>query len=158
VIDQLLIATDGSGSGERAVVVALDLAHRFDATTHALSVVDTTGENEGKANVEGDGGSGDAEARRRRAEEAVDAVAKQTDREVRMAVREGVPAEAVRSYAEESAADLVATGTRGRHGTHRFLLGSVAEEIVRTCPAPVLTVRQLDDSDGDGNDDDDADI
>ena len=35
-------------------------------------------------------------------------------------------------------------GTRGRHGEHSFLLGSVAESVVRRCPTPVLTVRQLD--------------
>ncbi|MFC6724764.1 universal stress protein, partial [Halobium palmae] len=49
-------------------------------------------------------------------------------------------------YAREEDADLVATGTRGRHGENRFLIGSVAERVVRTCPVPVLTVRQLDES------------
>jgi hypothetical protein len=34
-------------------------------------------------------------------------------------------------------------GTRGRHGENRFLIGSVAEQVVRSCPMPVLTVRQL---------------
>jgi nucleotide-binding universal stress UspA family protein len=38
---------------------------------------------------------------------------------------------------------MVAMGTRGRHGENRFLVGSVAEQVVRTCPVPVLTVRQL---------------
>jgi nucleotide-binding universal stress UspA family protein len=37
----------------------------------------------------------------------------------------------------------VALGTRGRHGENRLLLGSVAEAVVRACPVPVLTVRQL---------------
>jgi nucleotide-binding universal stress UspA family protein len=59
------------------------------------------------------------------------------------AVREGDPAGKITDYAREHDADVVATGTRGRHGEHRFLLGSVAERVVRTCPVPVLTVRQL---------------
>jgi len=36
--------------------------------------------------------------------------------------------------------DLVITGTHGRRGFRRFFLGSVAEEIFRTSPCPVLTV------------------
>jgi nucleotide-binding universal stress UspA family protein len=32
-------------------------------------------------------------------------------------------------------------GTRGRSGIHRFLLGSVAEKVIRTVDAPVMTVR-----------------
>lgn len=160
MIDTLVIATDGSESGERADIVALDLARRFDATVHALSVVDTTDgggddptggtedrdEDDAESEREDEaGGDGDDEddARRKRAEEAVAAVARRADREVHTAVREGAPADVVRAYAEECGADIVATGTRGRHGAHRFLLGSVAEDVVRTCPVPVLTVRQL---------------
>jgi nucleotide-binding universal stress UspA family protein len=61
------------------------------------------------------------------------------------AVREGEPADEIIEYAEEYDADVIATGTRGRHGDHAFLLGSVAEAIVRRSPIPVLTVRQLSD-------------
>lgn len=38
-------------------------------------------------------------------------------------------------------ADLLIIGTHGRSGINRFLLGSVAEEIVRRSPVPVLLVR-----------------
>jgi nucleotide-binding universal stress UspA family protein len=63
--------------------------------------------------------------------------------DVTTAVREGRPPEEVVGYAREVGADVVATGTRGRHGEGRFILGSVAEEVVRTAPMPVLTVRRL---------------
>jgi len=59
------------------------------------------------------------------------------------AVREGDPAEEIIQYATDEDADVIATGTRGRHGDHGFLLGSVAEQIVRRAPMPVLSVRQL---------------
>jgi nucleotide-binding universal stress UspA family protein len=62
-------------------------------------------------------------------------------------VREGRPASEIDAYARSVDADLVAMGTRGRHGENRFLIGSVAERVVRTCPVPVLTVRQLTDED-----------
>lgn len=41
---------------------------------------------------------------------------------------------------DENSTDLVVIGTRGREGLGKFLLGSVAEEIFRTVPCPVLTV------------------
>jgi nucleotide-binding universal stress UspA family protein len=40
----------------------------------------------------------------------------------------------------EANIDLVITGTRGRRGITKMLLGSVAEEIFRLSPVPVLTV------------------
>lgn len=126
----IVVATDGSESVSRAVTVALDVAGRFDATVHALSVVDTD-------SVDQRGEPSD------HAENALATVVAETDRSVETAVREGDPAEEISAYAEEIDADLVATGTRGRHGEDRFLLGSVAERVVRGCPVPVLTVRQL---------------
>jgi hypothetical protein len=38
-------------------------------------------------------------------------------------------------------ADLIVIGTHGRRGPGRLLLGSDAEQIVRTAPVPVLLVR-----------------
>jgi nucleotide-binding universal stress UspA family protein len=83
---------------------------------------------------------------------ALETVANATDRPVTTAVREGRPATVIREYAVDHDADVVAMGTRGRHGENRFLIGSVAERVVRTCPVPVLTVRQLDESERDGAD------
>ena len=77
------------------------------------------------------------------AKDALTTVDAETDQPVVTTVREGEPAEVINAYAEEIDADLITTGTRGRHGEDRFLLGSVAERVVRICPVPVLTVRQL---------------
>lgn len=38
-------------------------------------------------------------------------------------------------------ADLIVMGTHGRTGVEHFLMGSVAEKVVRLSPCPVLTVR-----------------
>ncbi len=53
----------------------------------------------------------------------------------------GRAADAVTQFAEESGADLLVIGTHGRRGPSRWLLGSVAERIVRFAKLPVLTVR-----------------
>jgi nucleotide-binding universal stress UspA family protein len=47
---------------------------------------------------------------------------------------------AIVERAKETAADLIVIGTHGRTGLERWLLGSVAERVVRTSPVPVLTV------------------
>ncbi|MEF8829524.1 MAG: universal stress protein [Haloarcula sp.] len=143
MFDTVVIATDGSGSAERAVEAALDLAARFDATVHGLYVVDT----------------GEVEATPEEVREALERALATTggralsfireaadaegDEELVTAVRQGDPADEISKYAEEHDADVIASGTRGRHGEHRYLLGSVAEELVRDAPIPVLTVRQL---------------
>jgi nucleotide-binding universal stress UspA family protein len=55
-------------------------------------------------------------------------------------VREGAAAREIVDQAREMAADLIVLGTHGRSGFERFLLGSVAEKVLRTAPCPVLTV------------------
>ena len=142
MIDTVVIATDGSESVARAVDVALDLARRFDAAVHALYIVDTSEVDASPETLREDLHDALEEA----GDDALEAIAGRTDAEVVTAVREGRPAAEIERYAEEVDADVVATGTRGRHGEHRFLIGSVAERIVRTCPVPVLTVRQLDET------------
>jgi nucleotide-binding universal stress UspA family protein len=51
------------------------------------------------------------------------------------------PREAIAQLASDVDADLIVIGTHGRRGVSRFLLGSVAEGVVRIAPCPVLVVR-----------------
>lgn len=52
----------------------------------------------------------------------------------------GNPAERILAHCRAHHADLLVAGTQGRSGLSRTLLGSVADELVRTAPCPVLTV------------------
>jgi nucleotide-binding universal stress UspA family protein len=54
---------------------------------------------------------------------------------------EGDPAQAINEAAAEIGADLIVMGTHGRTGLSRLLMGSVAEEVLRTAPCPVMTIR-----------------
>lgn len=49
--------------------------------------------------------------------------------------------EHVAEQARSAQADLIVVGSHGRRGIGRVLLGSDAEQIVRTAPVPVLVVR-----------------
>jgi nucleotide-binding universal stress UspA family protein len=57
------------------------------------------------------------------------------------AVREGIVADSILDYAEESGADLIVMSTHGRSGMERWLLGSVAEKVVRGAKTPVMMIR-----------------
>ncbi|WP_254861891.1 universal stress protein [Halovivax gelatinilyticus] len=140
MFDRVVVATDGSESVERAIDVGLDVADRFDAEVAVVTVVDTG---------EADAAPEELREEYRRAletqaESAITDIESRLDgAQITTAVREGRPAPEIRAYAREVDADLVVAGTRGRHGEHRPLLGSVAEHLVRSSPVPVLTVRQL---------------
>jgi nucleotide-binding universal stress UspA family protein len=51
------------------------------------------------------------------------------------------PVDGILKFADESAADLIVLGTHGRSGFRRFLLGSVAERVLRETTIPIATVR-----------------
>ena len=54
-------------------------------------------------------------------------------------VLSGDPAERVLDAACDLDADLIVMGTHGRKRLEHLVLGSVAEQVVRESPAPVLT-------------------
>jgi nucleotide-binding universal stress UspA family protein len=56
------------------------------------------------------------------------------------------PVDAILKIAREKGSDLVVMGTHGRSGFNRFLLGSVAERILRESTIPIVTVRAAADS------------
>ena len=52
----------------------------------------------------------------------------------------GDPAAAIMSWAAAKQAQLIILGTHGRRGVTRFLMGSVAERVLREAPCAVLVV------------------
>jgi len=144
MFETLVVATDGSKSVSRAVDCALDLAARFDASVYALYIVDAS-QVEALPDRLHDDVRDALDEQSREALSAVEAANDSLDdrAELETAIRVGRPADRIIAFADDVDADAVAMGTRGRHGEHSFLLGSVAEGVVRTCSRPVLTVRQL---------------
>lgn len=143
----VLIPTDGSAGVDESIAHGVAIAERFDATVHALYVVDerapglfseythaSFGENvrnEITSKLEAEGHEATSEVREAAAEAGLDA---------REAVVTGVPHEAIVDYAEENDIGLIVMGTHGRTGIGKYLLGSVTERVVRFSESPVLTV------------------
>jgi nucleotide-binding universal stress UspA family protein len=136
--ERVVVPTDGSEAATRAADHGLALAAALDATVHLCSVVDDTslGPDVRSMVVEG---AVEAAARatlddlaERATERGVTDVVRHVDR--------GAPVAAIRDRVEAVDAHAVVMGTTGRRGTERILLGSVAEQTVRTAPVPVITV------------------
>jgi nucleotide-binding universal stress UspA family protein len=138
--DDLVLPTDGSEGTAAAAEHAAALAEAFGATVHVVSVADERNRFE----TPSAGLAADAwdEREHERAEIAAEetAAALPDDVTAESVVVEGVPHEAIVEYAAETDADAVVMGTHGRTGLDHYLVGSVAEKVVRTSPVPVLTV------------------
>ena len=60
---------------------------------------------------------------------------------VETVLRTGDAALEILDYADERNIDLIAMATHGRTGLKRWLLGSVAEKVLRASNIPVLMIR-----------------
>ena len=58
-------------------------------------------------------------------------------------IRAGQPAEEILDYIEKNGVDMVVMSSQGRSGVSKWLLGSVAEKVVRNSPVPVFVVPAL---------------
>jgi nucleotide-binding universal stress UspA family protein len=128
---RILCATDFSAPAERAVALAVAWSRRAAADLEVLHVVEPH--------------DGDAAPVQdvREAGSALDRLLEEhgAAREARRVVARGAAAAPVIvDHARVGAADLVVLGTHGRTGFRSLLVGSVAEEVVRTAPCPVLVV------------------
>ena len=59
---------------------------------------------------------------------------------IRTLVKEGSPARAILETIDEEDIDLVVMGSSGKSGIDRFLMGSVAEKVVKSAKCCVLLI------------------
>jgi universal stress protein A len=143
---RILVAVDYSPCSRAAFEQALGIAHMSGCVVdvvHALRAPEFI-----PPEFVVRGGKGDQTLTtlyRERAQEEMDALvskAKQwTDRIGRAFVEDGEPAPLIVEHVKRGDYDLLVIGTHGRTGLKHFLLGSVAEKVVRMCPKPVMIVR-----------------
>lgn len=144
---RILVPTDFSPPSDAALEYARLLAAKFGASLHLLHVVDDpTASSAFVADSYAPAGPDLQEtflsdARQRLASLLSHAERDSCDTTTAAAI--GVPAATIVDVAAASGVSLIVMGTHGRTGLAHLLMGSVAEQVVRTAPCPVLTVRQL---------------
>jgi nucleotide-binding universal stress UspA family protein len=143
-ITRILVATDFSETSDAALAYARTLADSLGASLHLVHVFDDPYGNALVAEVSASvydsmRATGMTQARRRLLRRLPPADRKQFQGST--AIVTGAPAEAIVDYAADRGMDLIVMGTHGRSGFAHLLLGSVAEQVVRTARCPVLTVR-----------------
>ena len=140
---KILIAVDGSNSNHVAVDTGLALAKRLGSSVTALCVFDIGSYGNYASS---DGSSQERDYIIKISEESLEYII-QKGKEAGVCVTpkivSGHPYEAI--VAESENHDLVVTGTLGRTGMRRAIIGSVAEKVVRLSKCPVLVCRSPED-------------
>lgn len=134
---KIIVPVDFSGVSTVALKTALDMAESPECV-HALHIVVPLG------NVSPglSWGAVDDTSRVKDVESHFDEFLAEHDiTGVTTVVRIGDPGLQIADYAREVDADLVVITSHGRHGITRFLLGSVAERVIRHAELPVLVLR-----------------
>ena len=142
-LKRILLPTDFSQHSATAANYACELATRFDAELHLLHTLEI------HPSLTPEFGMGlvlpKYVSESRSAAEKLLAGSLDSQwtpgRTVIRAVVEGSPRVEIIRYAREHDIDLIVLSTHGRTGLPHVILGSVAENVVRTAPCPVLTVR-----------------
>jgi len=140
MFEKILVATDGSEHGYNAAKVALELGKISGGKVTAIYVADTNRTSHLPDDMllfsirelllkEG-----------KEALKQVEALAKDMGVAYGGVVAEGSPGSEIISYAQSADMDIIIMGAVGRTGLDKFLLGSVAEKVVRSSKIPVLTI------------------
>jgi len=139
MIKRILATHDGSKASDKAVQTAIALAKQFRATLTVISVIPELYLTE---LVEMD---------RVRILDTLTADAKKTLERIKAkatgvpslktVIKYGRPAEEILAAAARVKADLIVTGSHGRHGAEKFFLGSVSSKVVDHAACSVFVVK-----------------
>ena len=137
--ETILVPTDGSEQASAAVPHALDLAGKYDATVHALCVVDRAATRQLAPTL--------AESTLESMTEEADRITREIARQAEEAgvdcvpvVEDGAPDDVILKYVDEHDVDLVVIGGRKRSAAGKLLFGSVTQSVALHADVPVTIV------------------
>ena len=140
---RILVPIDFSETSHAALEEAADLASRFDAELHLLHVVENNSASVSEIALAYPIFQSYIHDLVKTAAAQMDglrlpaSIARVPERKVVV----GAPIDRINDYAAEHDIDLIVMGTHGRTGPSHWLMGSVAERVVRSAPCPVLVSR-----------------
>lgn len=132
-IKNILYLTDFSAASEHVLPFAIGLARKYHATIEALHVLTPVIPDTCSAAIQAD--TGLAEFEMKKIETKLVGVPFETTLARGMGMWE-----AVERAIRDNHIDVIVLATHGRTGVSKFLLGSVAEEVFRRSPVPVMTI------------------
>lgn len=130
---RIMVPLDGSSFSETAIPVALSIAERRGARIDLVTVPEMPPETDDQGRA------------REAATEYLERIGQQVrgdrDVDVQTTLLQGLIASTLEEFATGNDTDLIVMATHGRGSFSRLWLGSVADEMVRHAPSPVLLVR-----------------
>jgi nucleotide-binding universal stress UspA family protein len=139
-LKNILFATDFSVASAAAASIAIQIARRYGAKMYGVHVNRFDDYTAAAPNA----WAAMAEAAEKETKEDAGRLNEQLKGiEHEVVIGEGNTWEVISNLTKQKEIDLIVLGTRGRTGLGKALLGSVAEQILRQAPCPVLTVGPL---------------
>jgi nucleotide-binding universal stress UspA family protein len=135
-IRRILVPTDFSDAADNALRYAIDLASKVGAEVDLLHAWQLSAYASPASDL--------AKGMERDLSKDLEAIAQRYGAHgvtIHRHLRTGIPYVEIVEAAKQHGTDMIVMGTTGKTGLEHFLLGSVAERIVRTSECPVLTVR-----------------
>ncbi|HEY3277394.1 MAG TPA: universal stress protein [Syntrophorhabdaceae bacterium] len=143
---RILVPTDFSEFSDKALAQALDIANQYDAGVHVLHVIheemhrcaaDYCIPEDQMEKYKDQLLQGAAEDLRKQVAKFPEAVGV----EISLDVKKGIPYEAILEEQKEKEIDLIVIASLGKTGIMKYLMGSVAQNVIKGAHCAVLVIR-----------------
>jgi nucleotide-binding universal stress UspA family protein len=141
-LKRILVPVDFTETSDKAFDFALELAEKFGAGIIAMHAfeIPVIGFPDGALVATADIAARIQDAAKKGLDAAVTTRQGRGGVKIESVLREGAAQDEIKTIAETMNVDLIVIGTHGRKGIARALLGSTAENVIRTVKIPVLAI------------------
>ena len=138
---RILLPLDGSQNAEKAVEHATSLAKMYQAELVLMRVIEPLTGQPGISIAAIEASEEFSSQLAREYLEGIAATIRDAIPQVHVVIDLGLPHEQIIEFAENNSVDLIIISSRGQSGLSRWLMGRVAERVIRGGRTPVLIIR-----------------